>query len=233
MEDFVQLPAYEMCEGEMKLSREANAFVKAMCSFSTARLESLMARPENSVKETVESTLSVGGQVSASEGSVEQAAQEAPGSEENPSSSTSRFSGRSRSLRVSLAIKLGSRGNNVKVLAVNTIANTRDRFGRLFNRSRESTPEPEGASRTDRSNADVNAYNTSRGPEELLAKILWSLLPADSKPEQSVMGDDGPCDMAALKTVVQQMADDFRKDFEAAYEGTGNTRDRDGDSKMQ
>lgn len=47
------------------------------------------------------------------------------------------------------------------------------------------------------------------------------------------MMDDGPCDMAALKTVVRQMADDFRKDFEAAYDGTDNTRGNDGDSKTQ
>ncbi|KAI8725278.1 hypothetical protein NCS52_00098500 [Fusarium sp. LHS14.1] len=230
MEYFVQLPAYEMCEGEMKLSREANAVVKAMCSFSTARLESLMARPENSVRETVESTLSVGGQVSASEGSVEQAAQEPPGSEENPSSSTSRFSSSSRPPKTSLATKLGTRGNKVKVLAVNTVANTKDRFGRLFNRSRESTPEPEDTGSTDRSNADAN---TSKGPEELLAKFLWSLLPKDSSFEQGVTSDDGPRDMAALKTVVRQMTDDFRKDFEAAYEGTDNTRGNDGDSKTQ
>ncbi|KAH7266273.1 hypothetical protein B0J15DRAFT_242917 [Fusarium solani] len=230
MEDFVQLPAYERCEGEMKLSREANAFVKAMCNFSTARLESIMARPENSVKETVESTSSVGTQGSASEAPVEQSAQEPLRSEENPSSSTSRFSDRSRPPRISLATKLGTRGNKVKVRAANTVANTKERFGRLFNRSRESTPELEDASSTDKSNADAN---TSKGPEELLVKFLWSLLPEDSKPDQGVTGDDGPRDMAALKTVVRQMADDFRKDFEAAYEGTDNTRGNDGDSKTQ
>lgn len=218
MEEFVRLPAYELCEGEMKLSREANAFVKAMCSFSTSRLESLMARPENRGRETIESTSSVDAQSSTPEASVEQSVQESIESEENPSSSTSRFSDRSKPPRVSLATKCG-------VFA----ANTKGRLGRLFNRSRESTPEPEDASSTDRSNADAN---TSKGPEELLVKFLWSLLPADSKPEQGVT-DEGPRDMAALKTVVRQMADDFRKDFEAAYEGSDNIRGSDGGSKSQ
>lgn len=230
MEDFVQLPAYEMCEGEMKLSREANAFVKAMCSFSTARLESLMARPENSVKDTIESASSVGAQVSASEASVEQSAQDPLGGGEDPSLSTSRFSERSKPPRISRGTKFGTRGKKVKVLAVNTVANTKDRFSRLFNRSRESTPEPEGANSSDGLNAGAN---TSKGPEELLVKFLWSLLPQDSKPDQGATGDDGPHDMAALKTAVRQMADDFRKDFETAYEGTDNTRGNDGDSKTQ
>ncbi|RSL66962.1 hypothetical protein CEP54_003520 [Fusarium duplospermum] len=218
MEEFVRLPAYELCEGEMKLSREANAFVKAMCSFSTSRLESLMARPDNKVKETIESTASVDAQVSVPKASVEQSVQESIESEENPSSSTSRFFNRSKPPRISFGTKCG-------VFA----ANTKDRFGRIFNRSRESTPEPEDASSTGRSNADANA---SKGPEELLVKFLWSFLPADSKPDQGVT-DDGPRDMAALKTVVRQLADDFRKDFEAAYEGNDNTKGSDGDSKPQ
>ncbi|RSL81309.1 hypothetical protein CEP51_005926 [Fusarium floridanum] len=227
MEEFVRLLAYELCEGEMKLSREANAFVKAMCSFSTSRLESLMARPENRVKETIESTSSVGAQVLAPEASVDQSTQETLGSEENQSSSTSRFFDRSKPPRISVATTLGTGGKMVKDFTTNT----KDRLSRFFNRSRESTPEPEDATSTDKSTTDAN--NTSKGPEELLVKFLWSFLPADSKPEQGVTGGDGPRDMAALKTVVRQMADDFRKDFEAAYEGNDNTRGSDGDLKTQ
>ncbi|RSL39601.1 hypothetical protein CEP53_013935 [Fusarium sp. AF-6] len=228
MEEFVRLPAYELCDGEMKLSREANAFVKAMCSFSTSRLESLMARPENRVKETIESTSSVG---AAPETSVDQSAQEPLGNEENQSSSASRFFDRSKPSRTSFGTKCGAGGKMVRDFTINTVASTKDRFGRLFNRSRESTPEPEDTSSTDKSTTDAN--NTSKGPEELLVKFLWSFLPADSKPDQGVTGGDGPRDMAALKTVVRQMADDFRKDFEAAYEGNGNTGGSDGDSKTQ
>ncbi|KAJ4308317.1 hypothetical protein N0V84_012168 [Fusarium piperis] len=232
MEDFVQLPAYEMCEGEMKLSREANAFVKAMCSFSTARLESLMAKPENSVKETIEPASSIGVQDSVAEASVEQSAQEPLGSEEKASSSTSRSSDRPKPPRRSAGTIIGTGGNKLRVLASHTVANTKDRVGRLFNRSRESTPEPDDASSTDKSNADANA---SKGVEELLVKFLWSLLPEDSKPDRGVTGDDGPRDMAALKTEVRQMADDFRRDFEAAYEGGDNLNAKggDGDSETQ
>lgn len=230
MEDFVQLPAYKMHQGEMKLSREANAFVKAMCNFSTARLESLMTRPENNVKEAAKPTSSVSAQVSASEASDEQSTQEPPGNEENTSSSTSYFSDRSRPPRISRGTKLGIKGNKVIGLASNAVASTKGRIGRLLSRSRESTPEPDGASSTHKSNADANA---SKGPEELLVKFLWSLLPEDSKPSQSVTGDGGPRNMAALKTVVRQMADEFREDFEAAYEGGDNSRGSDGDSKTR
>lgn len=43
MEDFVQLPAYTLQDGEMKLSPTADKIVKAMCSFSVKRLDTLMA----------------------------------------------------------------------------------------------------------------------------------------------------------------------------------------------
>ncbi|KAM0420818.1 hypothetical protein ACHAPT_011348 [Fusarium lateritium] len=215
MEDFVQMPAYEMCQGEMKLSRDANAFIKVMCNFSTARLESLMGGGDNGVRETTESTWSAGTQVTAAQVTVEPSGQESQGDEENSSSSTAHFPGKAKPPRRSLGTKTGTAVKSVKGFA----GKTKDRVGKLFSRSRESTPEPGDAGSTDRPNGNANKPN---GTEELLVKFLWSLLPDDSKPEKGVTGDDGPRDMAALRTVVRQMTDDFWVDYHAAYENDGD-----------
>lgn len=46
MEQFVQIPAYSLQDGEMKLSPAADKIFKAMCSFLVKRLDTLMASEE-------------------------------------------------------------------------------------------------------------------------------------------------------------------------------------------
>ncbi|KAL7918286.1 hypothetical protein ACQKWADRAFT_316631 [Trichoderma austrokoningii] len=144
VEDFVQMPAYTLQDGEYKLSPEAyNRVVKQMCDFSIVKMGELMRRsPEDN--ETSKSTLVLCEPISLAPITPAGTSRPSTGdiffqTEEGSESLVSLSSQTSKKTRLSAGTKVAMKLKHF-VTATNTVKE-------YLTRSRGSTPEVEGSER--------------------------------------------------------------------------------------
>ncbi|KAF4983311.1 hypothetical protein FZEAL_1249 [Fusarium zealandicum] len=207
MEDFIRLPAYELQDGEMKLSPAAHVMVKTMCNFSTGMLETLLSGvgERSAESEMLESstTTQVEEHIVTN---IEEPLESTESLSQSTTTSDSKTSGGrwvGRKLGTSVAGFQNGLKKTKRILSTS-----------FLSRSRESTP---GLDNEEEARRARERPDSSKGPEDMMVRFLFTLLPGDDDAaDKNVTGDEGPRDKAALIAAVRQMKDGFLAEYNAA-----------------
>ncbi|KAM0552487.1 hypothetical protein ACHAPJ_007815 [Fusarium lateritium] len=210
MEGFVRLPAYELQDGKMKLSVVGNEMVKTMCNFSTKKLGIIMASYQESNMIEYDSGKHIETKLmSTTQTTVCEVTAEAPDQpvevEEPPTQLLVPSSIDSKEPSPSMGTKFG----NVYRGARKNFDHMKDKIQRR--RSRETTPESENTQDNSQDEPDI-----WKKAEELMAGLLWSIVPENSKPENCFENGEKPRELHSLVGAAERTAAKFKEDFARA-----------------
>ncbi|KAF4958550.1 hypothetical protein FSARC_10984 [Fusarium sarcochroum] len=206
MEAFVSFPAYEPRDGKMKLSSVGGLMIKTICDFSNKNLETAMTKYKESSRIEFDSGKSIETNViTAAQITVSEVAAEVPlESIEHEEQSSQEAALRLTDIKLpnpSMGTKLGRLIGGAR----KSIDHMKDKIQHV--RSREITPESDSAQ---------DELDTWRRAEELMAGLLWGIVPENSKPENCFREDKGPREWSSLKNALEQTVAKFKEDFKRA-----------------
>lgn len=224
MEDFVRLPAYVLQDGAWKLSPDAGEIVKELCSFSTEKMQVLIARQET------QGTVETGSKVVTETMTMMTATRETVAAQSPPSKANE-----SQEITPDNQDTTGHQGANPARRTSETrtgiplIAKFGKRLGvikRRIGRSRETTPEiGEMGSEETVVNIAAPVADSQPNGEEMAVRFLLTLMPKQVKANMTTADEDQSLDFSSLKIGVNQFMVDARADFEDSYHDASNQGD--------